>query len=384
MRTQHQTLEAALGKRKQDEDVGPVIREFAMAWIPHDDVQIELFYPAMTSEGVEDDALTESIIRHDIINLVLADLLGQPDQDSARAKLEILAAEYAALRAMEDRLQGVFQRFEAAMKASPELIGEMNERHEAHKRRLERTGDDLSEAVGAMRPRSLSVRSMRRQARREQEMQRYQNYRDRDEQGRFLPEDERGGRGYERMSRGRYEDEDRDERRARSRYEEDERYRGEDEGRGRGRGGWFGDPEGHSEASRRGWRSSHHGESGWFGDPEGHSQASRRGWEEREDEYGRGNGNESRSRGRFAEDDRHRGGRFAEDERYRGGGRFGEDERGRGYESYGRGRGHGGWYGDPERHSEASRRGWEERESEYRPRERDDDDRDRRRSRYDH
>jgi hypothetical protein len=45
--------------------------------------------------------------------------------------------------------------------------------------------------------------------------------------------------------------------------------------------GWFGDPEGHSEASRRGWRSGSHGEGGWYGDPEGHSKASRRGWDER-------------------------------------------------------------------------------------------------------
>ncbi len=383
MRSQRQTLEAALDKRNQDEDITTIVREFAKSWIPYDDLEVELLFPAMVSGGVEETALAELVIRHDIINLVLADLLSQPDQDPAQAKLEVLAAEYAALRSMEDRLGDVPERFEAAKKASPGLIDEMRERHEAHRRRLERVGDELgSEAIGALAPRSLSVRPMRRQARREQEMQRYQNYRDRDEQGRFLPEDERGGgRGYDRMSRGRYEDEDRDERRARSRYDEDERYRGEDEARGRGRGGWFGDPEGHSEASRRGWRSSHHGESGWYGDPEGHSQASRRGWEEREDDERRGNGD----RGRFAEGERYRGARFSEDERYRGG-RFSEDERHGGYErGYEmRGRGHGGWYGDPERHSQASRRVWEERESEFRPRERDDDERDRRRSRYDH
>jgi hypothetical protein len=49
----------------------------------------------------------------------------------------------------------------------------------------------------------------------------------------------------------------------------------------RAHGGWFGDPEGHSEASRRGWDDPDHGRSGWYGDPEGHSEASRRGWDER-------------------------------------------------------------------------------------------------------
>jgi hypothetical protein len=66
---------------------------------------------------------------------------------------------------------------------------------------------------------------------------------------------------------------------------------------------------------RRGGR----GHGGWYGDPEGHSEASRRGWEEREG---------SRSRSRYDDDDDRRGSR-----------------------------GHGGWYGDPEGHSQAARRG---------------------------
>jgi hypothetical protein len=45
-------------------------------------------------------------------------------------------------------------------------------------------------------------------------------------------------RGWEERGGGRYSDDD------------DDRGRG----RGRSQGGWFGDPEGHSEASRRGWR----------------------------------------------------------------------------------------------------------------------------------
>jgi hemerythrin superfamily protein len=72
--------------------------------------------------------------------------------------------------------------------------------------------------------------------------------------------------------------------------------------------GWYGDPQGHSQASREGWedrgssrssrssrgrdddddrggsrggRGGGRGHGGWFGDSEGHSQASREGWRDR-------------------------------------------------------------------------------------------------------
>ncbi len=77
-----------------------------------------------------------------------------------------------------------------------------------------------------------------------------------------------------------------------------------------GHGGWFGDPEGHSEAAHRGWENPEHRPSGWFGDPEGHSEAAHRGWENPE----------------------HRP---------------------------------SGWFGDPEGHSRAARKGWGENPDEY-------------------
>jgi hypothetical protein len=243
--------------------------------------------------------------------------------------------------------------------------------------------------------------------------------RERDERGRFVGDDD-DDRDYRRRlsSRGRYDDDDRrrsmpardEEGRftsARSRYDDgDDDYRR----RGRGYGGWYGDPEGHSEASRRGWDNPDHGRSGWYGDPEGHSEASRRGWDEREGSRGRYRDDDRRrmparddegrfvgSRSRYDDDDddyrrrgRGHGGWYGDPEGHseaslrgwedRGGsrsryrdddddrrymrprdddGRFvssrsrydDEDDDGR------RGRGHGGWYGDPEGHSEAARRG---------------------------
>lgn len=103
------------------------------------------------------------------------------------------------------------------------------------------------------------------------------------------------------------------------------------------------------------------------------------GEEDMEDEMaGRGESGRGRyeeeARGRRGEREE-RGGRMPERDEY---GRFMSEEedarssrggRGETYESgrederrTGGGRGHGGWFGDPERHSQASHRGWEERE----------------------
>jgi hemerythrin superfamily protein len=164
---------------------------------------------------------------------------------------------------------------------------------------------------------------------------------------RWDEDDERGG------SRSRYRDDDDDDRRgsrSRSRDDDDD-DRG---GRGRGRGcGWYGDSEGHAEAARRrsdddddrrGSRSRGRDDDdddrgsrgrgrGWYGDSEGHAEASPRG---REDEERGG----SRSRSRNDDDDRRSGSRS----------RGGSDDEG-----------HGGWFGDPRRHAQAARRGWENR-----------------------
>jgi hemerythrin superfamily protein len=159
---------------------------------------------------------------------------------------------------------------------------------------------------------------------------------------RWDEDDDRGG------SRSRYRDDDDDRRGSRSRGRDDDDDRG-----GRGRG-WYGDSEGHAEAARRrsdddddrrGSRSRGRDDDddddrgsrgrgrGWYGDPEGHAEAARRG---REDDERGG----SRSRSRDDDDNRRSGSRS----------RGGSDDSG-----------HGGWFGDPRRHAQAARRGWENR-----------------------
>lgn len=144
---------------------------------------------------------------------------------------------------------------------------------------------------------------------------RYGSGRERDEQGRFMSDDDDDrrysrsrGSGRERDDQGRFTSDDDDYRRS-SRSSSSRGGRYEDEG---GRG-WYGDPQGHSEASRQGWESrrgdyddrgngqrsgnyssrgsrsssygdysSDHGQGGWFGDSEGHSRAARKGWRNRD------------------------------------------------------------------------------------------------------
>lgn len=79
--------------------------------------------------------------------------------------------------------------------------------------------------------------------------------------------------------------------RYRGRFEQRDEYNDHAEGQGRG---WFGDPEGHSEAAERGWynrnhrnnrENSNHGRQrgrGWFGHSRQHAEAAERGWRNRE------------------------------------------------------------------------------------------------------
>jgi hypothetical protein len=382
----HQELRDALGKRSETDANHPnVVKEFAVLWLPHQAVEAEILAPALRESGWDQAKLAESEVRKDIVNILLADLLQNEDDEFRAVKLDRMASEVEALiEAASGEDESARKAIDAAAAKSPSLNTQLATRYERMKQRFAQMDESIGEALVMLAPRRLSVSFNSQPSRREYGMSsRYSNMRERDEQGRFTSDDDHrgssGGRDRDEegrfmsegsRSRGRYNDDDRDYRgsrggaerdengrfmsesgsHSRSRYDdEDERYgrgsmaRGrDDEGRftrgggseGRSHRGWFGDSEGHSEASRRGWESGSHGESGWYGDREGHSEASRRGWE--------GRGHESRSR-------------HNDDEReYR---RSDQHERGG---SGGRG-GHGGWSGDPEGHSEASRRGWQNR-----------------------
>ena len=380
----HQELEGVLAKRSEaTANAQEIVEEFAAVWLPHHLVEAEILVPALEDAGVDGDKMAAVKVRKEIVNLLLADLLETRAAEFAKAKLDALAdALNAVILAWNHDPERLSEAMGPDSSRLSALGSQMKARYERVKGRFASLDKSIGEAMDMLAPRSLSVPFARQRRRMENDMSRFSNTPDRDEHGRFLPDDDRehsrgghrGGQerdepgrsfaeggyrgGRERDEAGRFMSEGGS--RSRSRYEdEDERYSGrrsmgrdynDDQrhlrpGEGRGHGGWFGDPQGHSEASRRGWERSDHGESGWYGDREGHSEASRRGWEG-------GHEGSYRSRSRYDDDDR-RGGYESRDE-----GRHYEDERG----SRGRSRsGHGGWSGDAEGHVEAARRGWEHR-----------------------
>jgi hypothetical protein len=331
-------LQAALAKRSQEEaDLPAIVDEFAALWLPLHAVDVDMLVPALQDADVDDEKMAAVGVRKDMLNLLLADLLPSESDESMGAKLDVLAEQ------LDSIFEASRQEAEAMDEERLKALGpQMKARYERVKKRFSDIDESIREAMDLLAPRRLSLSAFRRQPRREAPG--YSSRPDRDERGRYLPEEQRGypraGRRYEDEDEGRYGG-----RRSMGRYDEEDERRAS---RGRGRGGWYGDPQEHSEAARRGWERSGRGESGWYGDPEGHSQAARRGWEE---------GHRSQRRGE--DDDRYRGRSRYEDED-RGyesrRGRYDDDD-----ERYGRRGGRGGWSGDPEGHSEAARRGWEHR-----------------------
>ena len=410
-------LQGALAKRStSDSDAGAIVREFAAIWLPLRATEMEVLVPAIEDAELEAEKSAAVEVRIDILNLLLADLIEEGAGGlQTSAKLDALADALNAFVAAS-----VKQREELSQKSSfdPSTAGsQMSARYERAMRDFADLDQAMNEALDMLAPQCLSLTTARQPSRKESSMARGPEMRERDERGRFMSEDERGysrGGGYRnerdengRFSSGRdepgrfgesrggrFQDEDNGYRRQMSRgrdYDDDDLRRG-----GRGQGGWFGDSEGHSEASRRGWRSSEHGESGWYGDPEGHSEASRRGWRssehgdsgwhgdpaghseasrrgwERSDHPGSGWRGDPEGHSQAARRSWEEGGHEG-NYRAQGRSRYDDESRRGGYESRGgsryedlddyepRGRGHGGWSGDPEGHSEASRRGWAHR-----------------------
>src|SRR5688572_21319683 len=171
-------------------------------------------------------------------------------------------------------------------------------------------------------------------------------------------DDDRGERGRQQDDRGRDEygrftsDDDY---RGRRGYEEDQSGMRSRESRGRG---WFGDPQGHSEADRQ------RGRGGFRYDDDDNDRGGRgrsRGSGRERDEQGRfmgsddddGNGRGGRSESRGGDRERDEQGRFM--------GSDDDDDNGRGGRSRSRDDNRG-WFGDSRRHAAAARLGWRHRQ----------------------
>jgi len=348
-----------IAKSSQKNDVADNLETLSQVWRQHVALHQALFGAARSVARPADDKpgngkdsvdgvdIIAAAIETDLVSILLA----EEDDETAAARLKLATRLIMDMTGREEKADsGLLARIRAAG-VEPAALA----------RRI----DACRKAPPDGRPNEPHLLCLNLDM--EEKMARMRNMPERDDQGRFISDDgPRGGdRGRGQAYRRRDEDDDR-------------RYSARD----RGHGGWFGDREGHAEASRRGWderrderdpsRASgryddddrrysardrdgdddrrysarDRGQGGWFGDPEGHAEASRRGWDHRrdDDDNGRGRG---RSYSRYDEDERRYSSRGRDDD-------------------YARDRGQGGWFGDAEGHSEASRRGWDHR--------RDDDD----------
>lgn len=388
-------------------DKDQLVRQICAELIAHTTLEEEIFYPACRRAASEEEPLDEAQVEHDSAKVLIADLMEGSNQDRFRdAKVSVLAEQIKHHVGEEEApTRGIFARAQAAGVNTPALAAQLQKRKQALMERV----DSLSPS----RPVSFEITPFPTGHSKEDTMANYRGSdRDRDDRGRFMSDDDRDGR------RG-------------ARYRDDDgRYRargGRDDDDGRG---WYGDPQGHSEASRRGWAERGGSESRSFRDDDDDRRYSSRGNDRERDDRGRFMSDDDRDygsrsydrdrddRGRFASDDdrgystrgsdrdRDDQGRFVSDDdrgyRSRGGERS-RDERGRftddddrGYgargadrdrdergrfssddDRGGRGRGQGGWFGDSRGHAEAARRGWDERNGGRSSSARDDDDRSR-------
>lgn len=348
-----------------------IIQQVATMLKIHSELEESIFYPAVRQQAEADDKLDEAQVEHDTLKILLFDLENGQSSEFRDAKVKVLA-EYVKHHVQEEEAgDGILEQGRKGgldLKELGQKMAELKEELEADPSQLR------------AEPVSLHQFGQPRQKEQGKMRQGYDNgngrgSQDRDERGRFTE------------SRGGYDD---DRRSSRGRgYDDDDRRSSSRSGGGRddGRGGWFGDPRGHSEAARRGWddregsgssrssgdydddRRSGGGRrggqgSGWYGDPQGHSEAARRGWEHREDDRGGragGGGYDDRSsrQGSSREYDDRGGSRARmndDDDR-----RYGSSRSRSGDEGRSGGRSQGGWFGDPRGHSEAARRGWDER-----------------------
>ena len=126
-------------------------------------------------------------VQKDLINILLANLVHERNADGKT-------------KAMLDALSTVFSKYERAAQKERQGLGDnegelgrrMKDRFERLKRQFVDLDQTLGEAMDLLAPRSLSVFPTTRRSSRESDMARYSsNSPDRDEQGRFVSDDDR-------------------------------------------------------------------------------------------------------------------------------------------------------------------------------------------------
>ena len=193
---QFESLRAVLEKRSDTSaSENTIAKEFAALWLPVHAVDLELLVPALKEAGAPESQSHAARVRKDLVNIVLADLIGN-DQDTSGAKLEALSDAFDGYqKAAEQEREGLGEK-------EGDLGRRMKDRFDRLKGRFSDLDDVLGEAMDLLAPRSLSVSASRRPSRRENDMPRYSSDTpERDDQGRFTSDNDRGssrGRGGDR------------------------------------------------------------------------------------------------------------------------------------------------------------------------------------------
>ena len=91
---QFESLRAVLEKRSDaSASARTIAEEFAALWLPVHAVDLELLVPALREAGVPESQSYAARVRKDLLNIVLADLIGNDHvQDTSGARLEALSS----------------------------------------------------------------------------------------------------------------------------------------------------------------------------------------------------------------------------------------------------------------------------------------------------
>jgi hypothetical protein len=260
-------------------------------WLSNDDFYYEFILRPVWQAAMDNTEAGSEVLRRDWTKILIRELLGGESQPFLKPGLKLLSEAISAT--LKTPTLAVWKKREEARALSEDEI--RSRVTDLSPGLRERTKLEMKDVMPRwLRP--TSGNSSPSQMLEEHQMARQSNDRERDENGRFVSDDDRGSS-----------------RQASSSSRDDRRRTDDDEDRR----GWYGDSAGHAEAARRGWedreRSSNYGRSsnesrgyarqdrdddrrysrgsdddrrshgGWFGDSRGHSQAARQGWDERDD-----------------------------------------------------------------------------------------------------
>jgi hypothetical protein len=174
---------AGEAQRKQE-----LARQICRELIVHSRLEEEIFYPACREKDVEAEALDEAQVEHDLLKVLVGDLMGrEPDSEFFDAKVSVLS-EYVRHHVQEE--EKPFSGILAKARQGGVDLDELGKRLQERKQQL-MTGIESGE-IRAPAPRSIRGATDHSNRNREETNMAREFDRDRDDDRGFGPEDGRG------------------------------------------------------------------------------------------------------------------------------------------------------------------------------------------------